>query len=382
MAVGMPDEWSVERSIAPIAEEWRSLQTHAAGTPFQTYEWVSNIVARPQEARDAFFVLGRTAGKLRIIFALVVHEGRLTWLGETWNNYNMPLVANDLFDSLLPADVDDIWQKVREKLGHPSASLLRRNPTLVGGKPNPFAGWARVNEPTGAYSLALGSDWESFYKQLHASSTRKTLKKKRKRLEQDGALAAKRIDDPALIHEHVLLMLTWKSQQLDADGRRNVFSSASNREVIARFAATHLKQSRVYALHLNGQPIAISFLIEAERHLILYQMAYLSGPTARFSPGKLLLDHVIEMGVRDGHPELDLSIGDDLYKREICDRSMELTNSIKAHSLAGIGAVARERIGTTFKALIKSNDAILHTVLKINSLRRILLGSGSGNEAI
>lgn len=373
----MPDEWSVERSIAPIAAEWRSFQEDAVGTPFQTYEWVSNLLAQPDEAHGARFVLGRRGDQLRVLFAVVVHEGRLSWLGETWNNYNSPLIARDLFDSLTPADVDTLWRDVRGRLGNPVASLLRRQPTLIDGKPNPFAEWARVHEPTGSYSIGLGANWESFYKQLHTKATRRTLKKKRKRLEQGGPLIAKRIEDPALIHEHVLQMLIWKSQQLDADGRRNAFGTAANREIIARFAANHLKKSRVYALHLNGKPIAISFLIESERHLILYQMAYLPGPTSRFSPGKLLLDHVIEMGVADGHAVLDLSIGDDLYKREICDRSMELTNSIKAHALAGLWVVIRERIGTALKAGIKSNGAVLHAVLKINSFRRILLGPPS-----
>lgn len=375
MAVGMPDEWSVERSIAPIAAEWRSFQSEAVGTPFQIYEWVSNLLIEPGDAGEARFVLGRKGGKLRILFALAVDEGRLTWLGETWNNYNMPLIARDLYGSLTPADVEEIWHEVRARLGNPAATLLRRQPMLVDGRPNPFAGWACVPEPTGSYSVTLGADWESFYQQLHTKATRRTLKKKRKRLEQDGDLVAKRIEDPALILEHVLLMLTWKSIQLDADGRRNAFASASNREAIARFAANNLKQSRVYALHLDGKPIAISFLIEANRHLILYQMAYLPGPTARFSPGKLLLDYVIEMGVRDGHPELDLSIGDDLYKREICDRSMGLTNSIKAHAPSGLWVVAKERVGTAVKAAVKSNATVLNAVLKINSFRRILLGS-------
>ncbi len=381
MAVGMPDEWSVERSVAPIAAEWRSFQLEAVGTPFQSCEWVSNLLAAPREARQPVFVLGRRGGKLRILFALVAHEGRLTWLGETWNNYNMPLIAGDLFDSLAPEDVDELWRQVRAQLGNPSASLLRRQPTLVDGKPNPFAQWARIAEPTGSYSIGLGSDWESFYKQFHTKTTRRNLKKKRKRLEQDGPLVAKRIEDPALIHEHVVLMLTWKSIQLDADGRRNGFASIANRQIIARFAANHLQRSRVYALHLNGKPIAVSFLIEADRHLILYQMAYLPGPTSRFSPGKILLDHVIEMSVRDGHLVLDLSIGDDLYKREICDRRMELTNSIKSHGLGGLGVVTRERVGTALKAAIKSNSFVLDAVLKINSFRRILLGSpaaGSG----
>jgi CelD/BcsL family acetyltransferase involved in cellulose biosynthesis len=378
MAVEMPDQWSVERSIAPIAAEWRAFQAEAVGTPFQSYEWLSNILAEPREAQDAVFVIGRSNGRLRIIFPLVYVDGRLTWLGETWNNYNMPLVARDLFDSLTPADVDELWRNVRTKIGDPVVSLLRRQPTLIGDRPNPFADWSRVHEPTGSYAVRLGSEWESFYKKLHTKATRRNLKKKQRRLEQDGPLVAKRIEDPALIHEHMIQMLTWKSEQLDADGRRNAFSTAANREIFARFAANHLSRSRVYALQQNNKPIAISFLIEADRHLVLYQMAYLQGPTARFSPGKLLLDHVLKMGIDDKHTVLDLSVGDDLYKREVCDVTMPLTNSVKAHKLAGLPVVARERLATSIKAFIKSNDRVLRTVLKINAFRRILLGPSPG----
>jgi CelD/BcsL family acetyltransferase involved in cellulose biosynthesis len=103
-------------------------------------------------------------------------------------------------------------------------------------------------------------------------------------------------------------------------------------------------------------------------------MAYLPGPTARFSPGKILLDYILEMAVADGHGVLDFSIGDDLYKREICDVKTELTNSVQAHAARGLSVVARERMGTALKAAIKSNDMVLHTVLRINAFRRILLG--------
>jgi CelD/BcsL family acetyltransferase involved in cellulose biosynthesis len=381
MAVEMPDEWSVERSMAPIAAEWRSFQAKAVGTPFQSYEWVSNLLLQPQEANGAVFVLGRKGGELRILFPLVLVGGRLTWLGETWNNYNMPLVAPDLFDSLTPGDVDELWCQVRSRLGNPVASLLRRQPTIVAGKRNPFADWARVHEPTGSYAITLGSDWKSFYEKLHSKSTRRTLGRKLKKLEQDGALLILRIEDPALMHEHVLQMLIWKSDQLVADGRRNLFSSAANREIMARFAANHLTKSRVYAIHLDGKPIAISFLIEADRHLILYQTAYDHGPTSRSSPGKILLDYVMEMGVADHHSILDLSVGDDLYKREVCDLTMEMTNSVKAHAPGGLVAVARERAGTALKAAIKSNPQILHAVLKVNAVRRVLLGPSPGASA-
>ncbi len=374
----LPNEWSVEHSAAAIEDDWRAFETHAVGTPFQSYEWIANLLGEPCERKSAVFVLGRRNGRLRIAFPLSLSGGKLSWLGETWNNYNMPLVAPDLFAALDERGVDAIWREVRTHLGNPSASLLHRQPAEVGGHPNPFAGWAKVREPTGAYALTLGDDWESFYEALHTIETRRGLSRKQRKLASDGNLVTMRIEDPAALREHVLLMLKWKSDQVDAAGGRNVFSGMAGREIFARFAERHPEKVRLYAMHLDGKPIAIVFLFEGKRCLVLYQMAYDDGPTSRRSPGRLLLNYVMEgLMTEKTYDLLDFSVGDASYKKEICNRTTELTHSIMAHSPAGLPAVLKERLGTSLKAAIKSNPVLLGAAVRANAVLKSLTGQKS-----
>jgi CelD/BcsL family acetyltransferase involved in cellulose biosynthesis len=374
----LPDEWSVERSAAAIEAEWRAFETQAVGTPFQSYEWIANLLEEPCERKNAVFVLGRRNGKLRIAFPLSLSGGKLSWLGECWNNYNMPLVAPDLFVALDARGVDAIWRKVRNCIGNPSASILHRQPAEVGGHPNPFAEWAKVREPTRAYALTLGDDWESFYEGLHSLETRRGLSRKQRKLATDGDLVTMRVQDPAQLREHVMLMLKWKSDQVDAAGMRNAFSGLAGREIFARYAEQNPEKVRLYAMHLDGKPIAIVFLFEAKCSLVLYQMAYDDGPTARRSPGRLLLNYVMEDLIAEKkYDVLDFSVGDASYKKEICNRTTELTNSIRAHSPAGLPAVLRERLVTSLKAALKSRPALLGAAVRANAALKSLTGQNS-----
>lgn len=367
-----PDEWSVERSLAPLEAEWRTFEKTAVCTPFQHFDWVANLLTSPPDAQGAVFVLGRHKGILRAVFPLSLVDGSLTWLGERWNNYNAPLIAPELFAALDQNGVDRMWAQIRKTLGTVSVSLLRRQPSRLGLAPNPFSLWAMVREPTFAYARTLGDDWESFYASLHSSGTRRGLARKRFRLAQEGRLESVRIEDPAGLYDHMLRMLEWKSAQVDAMGRRNCFARIESRELFARYAASHPDKIRVYALHLDNRPIAITFLLEGKRDLLLYQMAYEDGPTARYSPGRLLLNDIMQAMIAEGYELLDFSVGDDAYKREICDRITCMTNSFAAHSTVGVAIAMKYRAFTSLKGLIKANPPIYRAVLQANRLFRSL----------
>jgi CelD/BcsL family acetyltransferase involved in cellulose biosynthesis len=153
------------------------------------------------------------------------------------------------------------------------------------------------------------------------------------------------------------IMLLWKSQQLEATKKRNPFSSLAARTLFADYATDYPSASRVYAVHINGKPIAINFLLEGDRRLVLYQMAYDSGPTSKSSPGRLLLNHIMEEVIGEKHVLLDFSIGDAPYKLELCDTVGGLTNSIALHGVTGLPAVLKERAWIGLKSLLKSPPA-------------------------
>ena len=361
----LPSDWSVERSPQPLEADWRALEMAGIGTPFQSFAWMR--LYHQVRGRDAAFVAGRTAGELTAVFPLVLRGGVLTWLGEELNNYNAPLVSAALFSKLMPDDVEAMWDAVRTALGDPSASILRRQPEQLQGQPNPFAGWSSVIEPTSAYALTLGKDWASFYERLSSASTRKTLRKKERALAKDGALSISSVSGHDAIYAQVQLLLKWKHEQVSAAGGRNQFADPAHREILARYAAEHPDLARIYTLTQGETPIALAYLIENGARPILYQMAYAPGPSARQSPGRLLLNGILEDVISEGREVLDLAVGDDLYKRELCDRTMGLTTSLSAATSAGKLQVAKERLTLAAKGAIKASPALLSAAKTIHA---------------
>lgn len=361
----LPSDWSVERSPLPLEAGWRALETAGIGTPFQSFDWMR--LYHQVRGRDAAFVAGHTAGELKAVFPLVLRGGLLTWFGEELNNYNAPLVSAGLFSQLTHDDVGAMWAAVRTALGNPSASILRRQPEQIQGQPNPFAGWSSVVEPTSAYALTLGKDWASFYERLSSASTRKTLRKKERALAKNGALTFSRISGHDAIRENAQLLLKWKHEQVSATGGRNQFANPAHREILARYAADYPGHARIYALTQGLTPIALAYLIENGSRPILYQMAYAPGPAARQSPGRLLLNRVLEDVVSEGREVLDLAVGDDPYKQELCDVTMRLATGLSAATSAGKLQVAKERLTLAAKGAIKASPALLSAAKTVHA---------------
>ncbi len=359
MSPDLPTDWTVVHTPEPLESEWRALETRGFGTPFQSYDWV-RLFHEVQGGDGAVFVCGRSAaGELQFIAALRLRMGALTWFGQALNNYNMPLIADDLRRALTPEAVERIWSDVRGVLGGVSASVLRRQPGFVGGESNPFAHWNATVEPTSAYALTLGSDWESFYESLHSPATRKTLRKKERWLAQEGPIDIHRISGAQAVRKHAELLLRLKSDQVHASGGRNNLASGRNREFLVRFAAEHPERARIYAMTQNDVPIALAYRIENGSYPILYQMAYEPGPTARHSPGRLLLNRVIEDAISEGHRALDFAVGDEPYKMDLCDMVTPMTIGLAAHNGAGHAPVWAERAKLALKRRIKARQGRL-----------------------
>ena len=359
----LPDRWTAERAPEALERGWLRLETDAIATPFQTYRWIStHYQAKPG---NAVFAAGWKNGELAAVFPLAVNDGVMTWFGEALANYNAPLLARSLWQALTPKNVDRIWTAVREAVGHPHCSILRRQPESLAGLPNPFASWRSVREPTSAYALTLGSEWPAFYETLHSAATRKTLRKKQNALARLGAISIRIATDPGEAEELMRLLLHWKSEQVDAGGGRNNFADAAHRDLLAGYART--EAARMYVMALESEPVAIACVYLNGAEPILYQMAYAPGPAARYSPGRLLLNRIIEDSIADRSALLDFAVGDDLYKQDLCDRRVPLTTSLAVHSPAGWTSVALERAKLGAKAAIKASPAALRAAKRLHA---------------
>jgi CelD/BcsL family acetyltransferase involved in cellulose biosynthesis len=171
-----------------------------------------------------------------------------------------------------------------------------------------------------------------------------------------GAIEVHRISGREAVYEHAQFLLRLKSDQVHAAGGRNNLASLRHREVLARFAAEHPDRSRVYAMTQNGAPIALAYRIENGMHPILYQMAYSPGPSARHSPGRLLLNRVMEDAVAEHRKVLDFAVGDEPYKLGLCDVVTPMTTSLAAHTPWGRPAIWAEQATLAIKRMVKTRQ--------------------------
>ncbi len=95
------------------------------------------------------------------------------------------------FSTLVGANFPALWSEIgallqaTPALRHDTIALTKM-PAVVGAQKNPMLSLAVHLNPSGAYEMALGTDWETFYTGKRSSATRRRDRTKLKKLGRDG----------------------------------------------------------------------------------------------------------------------------------------------------------------------------------------------------
>jgi hypothetical protein len=168
-----------------------------------------------------------------------------------------------------------------------------------GVEPSPFVDWTRF------------ARWEDFVAlvQGRIGNLFPDSRRKRRKLERDvGPIRFLFHDErPEVLDTCV----RWKSAQYIATGLRNMFADGRNVELFRRLAAAGLV--RVSSLHAGDRLVAVHLGALHERRCYWWVPAY-DPELGRYSPGRLMLEDLLEHSYRSGHAEWDFLIGNEDYK--------------------------------------------------------------------
>ncbi|MCC2113353.1 MAG: GNAT family N-acetyltransferase [Hyphomicrobiales bacterium] len=369
--------WSVYTDIAACGPLWRTFQASALRTAFQCYEWQSawyEAIGR-HEGVEPFIAVGRVEGNVKIIFPLArdrrLSVRRLTWLAAEFCDYTAPLIAPEFAARLSDDDAEEILQALIG-LADVDYVLLEKQPLILDGVTNRFATRESGDYTASAYALRLGGDWETTYAELRSSKTRRRLRDKEKRLEKAGALAFRRLAEPDEISSAVTTLLDWKVAQIAARGMVNPFTDSRVDDFLSCVLTSAPDFGRCYAIELDGEMLAGAIVLVDGVTFTIFQMAYGLGPHAKHSPGQILLNRMMQEAIAEGLQVFDLSLGDEAYKREICDVQMDLTQSSRPVTAAGLlpHMVYQVKIGA--KRSIKASPRLSEAFFTANRLARKL----------
>jgi len=370
---------SLHHDLDSVEADWRAFEATADCTAFQTFDWLSTWFRNigVHEAGKPAIVIGRHEGAILFLmpFALEVGRGlrKITWLGSYLCNYNGPVLARDFPRRVSPPRFSELWQDIqallRCELGHDIVDL-EKMPTAIGEQPNPFCAMGVTPHVNDAYMTVVGSDWEAYYAAKRSSSSRRTDRKKRKRIAEAGEtrfITARNRDEVVRCVDE---LIDEKRRSFAKLGVVNMFDWPGYRDFFIDLATGAQSSGLTHASRVDvGQKtVAANFglMFRGRYHYIL--AGYDDGELARFGPGAMQLQDVMRYAAENNCPVFDFTIGDEPYKREWCPSEVSLCDYVSPASWRGSLAAATTVPFRQLKRWIKRNPTAWAFVRKARSL--------------
>lgn len=365
-------DWRTYDSLEQVREIWKSLEDESTHRVFQTYDWVKSWYGAVgiHRAVRPFVMVGFDRGKPMVLFPFGIKKTRtltsIVWLADDWGDYNMPLISNDV--ELRSGDPSAIWKTVIGQAGKIDiVELAKQSPASGHMIDNPLFHPSIVEEDNKAFLLELTSDIDDLKAAIHSPKTWHGYQRKFKKLSKNHV--GVRFEEAKLPEERDALMhrlLVAKEKELRQSGKSNAFADPCSIEFLRSVASNPTGPARLFSLFADGEPIAITLCLQEQRSLLLYQTVY-DTDFYRYSPGILLLHHIILTAAAEGNICFDCSFGADEYKKQICTRSVDVGRILVARTWKGHAYKWMRTAILSVRRKIKAEPVLYKTALRINS---------------
>jgi len=282
---------------------WRVLETLGEVSPYQCYDWVASWAETRTDPRrhQALLVTGRLEGAPLFAWPLLVRRigpwRVASWLGGRDANMVFGPYAEGAAGVLTAERLDAILSAVAAELRIDIFSL-RSNAYCWRDGSNPLAVLPRQRSAASIHALRLEPDHAALIARLRSRSTLKTLRKKEAALARKGALAYRLVSTVAEVEALIDAFLAQKAARLAERGRRSDFRCARAAAFLKRVSEPRGSRQapvELHALFQNGEPLAILGGAVHQGRFCGMINSITDGWQRRYSPGELLIAHVIEV---------------------------------------------------------------------------------------
>ena len=370
--------------LAEVEGVWRAFETTAAFTPFQSFDWLAKwqgAVGSRRATRPAIVVGRDAAARPLFILPLAIDRRRglrrLTWLGSSLSDYNAPLLAPGFAATLPPHGFVTLWRQIVRALRAEGRfrfdyADLQKMPETIGGEPNPFLDLAVRGHPSGAHAATLSGTWETFYAGRRSPATRKTDRKKRRRIAEHGEI---RLVEPvgAVERERTLeALFRQKAHTFARMGIGNFLTTPGITDFYRSIAADPAMRDLIHfsRLEVGSEIAAVAVGLQHEGRYYLVLSSYHDGVLAQFGPGLVHLHELIARAIDRGFTLFDFTVGDEAYKLDWCDVEIHLHDHLAAGTIVGWPMVAAILAFRRAKRLIKQSPLLWRT---FSAARAVLL---------
>jgi CelD/BcsL family acetyltransferase involved in cellulose biosynthesis len=276
-----------------------------------------------------------------------------------------------------PRAVERLWRAIVKRAGRCDYAELSKQAPFIGAYDNPFALLSTDGHACAAHMTRLSAPWDTFYAGKRSSKSRRRLREKYRSLERQGPVEIRFAELAADRRAIADWLIGQKDAQLSADGVSNAYAQPAFRAFVRAVAGGGVAsdQLKLAALEVDGTPAAVCMGLTHGNRFYYVTAAYDAAQYGRYSPGQILLARVMERAVADGLDWFDFTIGDEGYKADWCDVTMDMSNGFVPFTARGYLAVGALVAFMRAKAAIKANKRLFSLARQIRyGLRNIFLG--------
>jgi CelD/BcsL family acetyltransferase involved in cellulose biosynthesis len=369
--------WSKSNRIAAVdifddinqAETvWRSLETqNHLSTPYQRFDflrpWQQMVGTR--EGLGPLVVVAYDRDRVPLLLLPLVL--RQSWgvrcahfMGGKHSTFNMAIWNPDFVSVASRADLNIVFAAIQEREGV-DVLAFDRQPLTWQDLPNPLALLSRQMSANDCPVMTMAPDAPETARISHSLRRRLTAKE-RKLKELPGyryQLAACDADVKRLLDAFFRIKpLRMSEQKLP-----NVFAEPGVEDFIRGVCMAPLENGgrviEIHALEGDGDVIALfAGVADGYRFSMMFN-TYTVSAVSRYSPGLILIRHIIDHYAQRGYRTLDLGIGSDGYKKQFCKANEPIFDSFVALSPRGSAAATAMSVANRAKRLVKRSPALL-----------------------
>ncbi|MDR4305329.1 GNAT family N-acetyltransferase [Chelatococcus sambhunathii] len=379
----------VHADVSAVADLWDELRGDALSTPYQSPgflgPWARHVafnegfqpavvVARDAEGRATALV------PLGVRIKMGVRVAR--FMGGTHVNYNLPVIRRDRLAAFDGGEVRRLLTEAARALALDAFALCNQ-PYVWEGDANPFAALPRQPSPDAGFCGPLAASLDDHLKLFMSAKSRSNQRRKMRRFEERGRPLIYRADQPDQRARLLDAYFVQKGQQFAARGIPNVFERPGVHAFLEQAAAVSGGKPVIdlYGFDLDDEVIAVTGgVTDGARYCGMF-ISITSGEHAKYSPGEMLMNFVVEDSIVRGIRTFDLGVGAATYKKMYCPNEEPLFDSIFGVTAKGKAAAAAFSAMTDAKARIKSTPWAYQLAQRIRKLRSGRDETASGADA-
>ena len=325
-----------------ISQKWVDFENVSFYHCFQSFDWVDHwlsTIGKKLNYNPQFVFVMTEENQILMILPLAIKRTfnfkMLCWVG---GDYGCGLFSKDFYEKINKKSFLWIWKEILKKIKRYDIIYLSSQPFLINSFENPFIKYLNCYPHHSlSHQIAIDGDWKSLKIDIRKKLLKDT-ERQLNRLNKIGKIEFK-VAESNNILPFTEKMIEQKSMQYDLTKVENQFKNESSINFYKnlKFINSQNLLIHVSVLFIDHSIIATHWgVIDTYNKIIYYLMPAYDNKWSKYSPGRIHMIELIKWCIKNDIKLFDMTGGNEPYKFEWGNRTMDLYNFLESSTIYGL----------------------------------------------